>query len=86
MSVRSSFRVSTLVLLAGVALCACAPGVEKAYTGPGWYLELPRAGTMAYPTYIAGPFSYEECEIERLKTPRPDRLLCDQWKANPSET
>jgi hypothetical protein len=86
MSVRSSFRVSTLVLLAGVAIGGCAPGVEKAYAGPGWYLEMPRQGRLAYPTYIAGPFSYEECEIARLKAPRPDRLLCDQWKTNPWET
>jgi hypothetical protein len=84
MSVRSIFRASPLFL--GLALAACGPDVNQAYTAPGWYLELPRQLFMAYPNYVAGPFSYEECEIERLKSPRPDRMLCTNWKVKPSET
>jgi hypothetical protein len=86
MSVPSIFRVSPLVLLAGLSLGACATDVNKAYTAPGWYLEQPKQGTMGYPTYFGGPFSYEGCEAERLKASRPDRLLCTDWKAKPSET
>ena len=86
MSVRLIFRVLPLVLLGGLTLGACATDVNQAYTGPGWYLEQPRQGSLAYPAYIAGPFSYEACETERLKAPRPDRLLCDNWKTKPSQT
>lgn len=84
MSVRSIFRASPLLL--GFALAACGTDVNTAYTAPGWYLEMPRQLFMAYPNYVAGPFSYEDCEIQRLRAPRPDRLLCTDWKAKPSET
>ena len=88
MPVRSIFRgalaVSGLTLAA--ALGACSTDVNTAWTAPGWYLELPRQLLMAYPAYVSGPYSYEACEAERLKAPRPDRLLCTNWKAKPSET
>ncbi len=86
MPVRSIFRVSPLVLFAGLSLGACATDVEKAYSGPGWYLERPRQIGMAYPAYLAGPFTYEACEIERLKQGYAENLLCTQWRAKPSET
>jgi hypothetical protein len=88
MPVRSIFRVSPLVLVTGLglALGGCATDVNQAFTEPGWYLEQPRMGTMAYPAYVAGPFSYEACEVKRLEAPRPDRLLCTNWRAKPSET
>ena len=84
MPMRSIFVVTGLALAA--ALGGCATGVDEAWTAPGWYLEQPRALVMAHPAYLAGPYSYEECEIERLKAPRPDRLLCTNRKAKPSET
>jgi hypothetical protein len=86
MPVRSIFRVSSLVLFAGLSLGACATNVDQAYTTPGWYLERPRQGGMVYPAYIAGPFSYETCEVERLKLGYPENLLCTNWRAKPSET
>jgi hypothetical protein len=86
MPVRSIFRVSPLVLVTGLALGGCATDVNQAFTEPGWYLEQPRQGRMAYPAYVAGPFSYEACEVKRLEAPRPDRLLCTNWRAKPSET
>ena len=84
MPVRSIFRALPLFL--GFALAACGTDVNQAYTTPGWYLEVPRQLFLAYPNYVAGPFSYEECETQRLKAPRPDRLLCTNWKTKPSET
>jgi hypothetical protein len=82
-----SFR--TICAVAGLAascvlLGACATSVDQAWTAPGWYLEQPRALVMAHPAYIAGPYSYEECETDRLKAPRPDRLLCTRRPAKPS--
>jgi hypothetical protein len=41
---------------------------------------------MAHPAYLAGPYSYEECEADRLKAPQPDQLLCNNRKAKPSQT
>jgi hypothetical protein len=84
MPVRSIFRASPLFL--GLALAACGTDVNQAYTAPGWYLEIPRQLFLSYPNYVAGPMSYEECEAQRLKTQRPDRMLCTNWKVKPSET
>ena len=81
---RSIFVVTGLALTA--ALGGCATSVEDAWTAPGWYLEQPRALVMAHPAYLAGPYSYEECETYRLKAPRPDRLMCTNRRAKPSET
>ncbi|MBS0550071.1 MAG: hypothetical protein JSR24_20135 [Proteobacteria bacterium] len=89
MPVRSFFRapllVSGLAAAAGL-LGACGKDVDSAYTGPGWYLELPRLVFMTTPGYVAGPFSYEECEVERLKHQNAERLLCTQRRAKPSES
>ena len=84
MPMRSIFVVTGLALV--TALGGCATSVDEAWTAPGWYLEQPRALVMAHPAYLAGPYSYEECETDRLKAPRPDRLLCTNRKAKPSET
>ena len=81
---RSIFVVTGLALTA--ALGGCATSVDQAWTAPGWYLEQPRALVMAHPAYLAGPYSYEECETERLKAPRPDRLNCTNRRAKPSDT
>ncbi len=88
MPVRSIFRAPLALsgLVAASLLGACSTGVSTAYTSPGWYLEQPRQLVMAHPAYLAGPLSYEQCEIERLNTPRPDRLLCTNRKVNPSES
>ena len=84
MPVRLIFRASPLVL--GLALAACGTDVNQAYTAPGWYLEIPRQLFPSYPNYVAGPMSYEDCEAQRLKAARPDRMLCTNWKTKPSET
>jgi len=88
MPVRSIFRAPLVVsglAMAGL-LGACSTDVNTAYTGPGWYLELPRPLFLTYPGYVAGPFSYETCETERLKVAQPDRLLCTNRLAKPSQT
>jgi hypothetical protein len=84
MPIRSIFTLTVVALAA--LLGGCSTGVDQAWTAPGWYLERPRQLLAVYPAYLAGPFSYEECETERLKTSRPDNLLCTNWKAKPSET
>jgi hypothetical protein len=80
MPMRSIFVVTGLALAA--TLGGCATSVDEAWTAPGWYLERPRALVMAHPAYLAGPYSYEECEAAR----QPDQLLCNNRKAKPSET
>ncbi len=84
MPIRSIFVVAGLALAAGLG--GCSTGVEQAWTGPGWYLEQPRQLMYVHPAYLAGPYSYEECEIDRLKAPRPDRLLCNRRLVKPSES
>jgi hypothetical protein len=82
--------IRSIVVVAGLALASllggCATSVNQAWTAPGWYLERPRLIAAGYPTYLAGPFSYEECEVERLKATRPEFLLCSNRSVKPSET
>jgi hypothetical protein len=73
-----SKRVLAVLLLA-ISLGACdrtSPNV--AYTSPGWYLERPRPLVTRGPEIFAGPFTYDQCEVERLKfdPPTAQRLLC----------
>jgi hypothetical protein len=82
MSKRSVLTGLGLVLLLG----ACASrGPQVAYTSPGWYLERPRLLLVTGPEIFAGPFSYEQCEAERMKfddaTAR--RLICINEKMRP---
>jgi hypothetical protein len=77
MPMRSIFVVMGLAL-AAATLGGCATSVDQAWTAPGWYLERPRALVMAHPAYLAGPYSYEECEAAQL--------LCTNRKAKPSDT
>jgi hypothetical protein len=75
-------------ILAGLALvltlAGCAsPGGQVAYTGPGWYLERPRLLLVTGPEIFAGPFTYEGCELERMKWETANRLLCINEKAPP---
>jgi hypothetical protein len=68
-------------ILAGLAvfstLGACG-GSKVAYSGPGWYLEKPRQLVATGPQLFAGPFSYDQCEAERLKLTQPtaSNMLC----------
>lgn len=81
---RSIFVVTGFALAA--TLGGCATSVDQAWTAPGWYLEQPRALMLVHPAYIAGPYSYEECEADRLTKRQPDLLLCTNRKAKPSDT
>jgi hypothetical protein len=77
-------------VLAGLGLvvalggCGTGPG-QVAYTTPGWYLERPRFLVVTGPEVFAGPFTYEQCEAERVKFPDTTarRLLCMQEKTRP---
>src|SRR5262249_1523182 len=77
------------VLLLAMSLAACesrSPNV--AYTTPGWYLERPRITLALGPEIFAGPFTYAQCETERLKfdPPTAERLLCIHEYTKPSRT
>lgn len=84
MPIRSIFAAAGLAL--AMTVSGCATSVDQAWTAPGWYLELPRGLVLAGPAYLAGPYSYEECETDRLKAPRPERLTCSRRLAKPSDT
>lgn len=77
-------------ILVGLALAtvlgACAERMPlAAYKGPGWYLERPRMLLVTGPEIFAGPFTYEQCEAERVKfdDATAKRLLCIQEKSRP---
>jgi len=79
-----SKRVLAVLLLAvspSLLLGACesrSTSPTLAYTSPGWYLERPRLALAMGPQIFAGPFTYDQCEVERLKfdPPTAERLLC----------
>ena len=73
-----SKRVLAVLSLA-LSLVACESRSPRvAYTSPGWYLERPRPILVMGPEIFAGPFTYDQCEAERLKfdPPTAQRLLC----------
>ena len=77
-------------LLAGLglalALGGCGSGPRSpaiAYTSPGWYLEKPRLILVSGPEIFAGPFTYEQCEVERVKFENARNLLCIMEKTRP---
>jgi len=59
-----SLAVSPSLLLGA---CEERTSPNVAYTTPGWYLERPRPLLVMGPEIFAGPFTYEQCEGERLK-------------------
>ena len=80
-----SKRVLAVLLLA-IALGACASRSPRvAYTSPGWYLERPRPVMVMGPEIFAGPFTYDQCEVERLKfdPATAQRLLCNRELTRP---
>ncbi len=83
MSERSVHRATAVLSAVALAatLGACTGPTE--WTTPGWYLELPRPLFIAGPQIFAGPFSYDQCEEERLKATTPDRMLCIREMVKP---
>jgi len=72
-------------LVAAATACASSLNLSQNYTGPGWYLEKPRQLLPEETRYIAGPFSYDDCEVERLKTKTPELYLCNREIVRPSD-
>ena len=70
--------LAALVLSAAMAstLGACSKGPSVAWTGPGWYLELPYPVIAGGPAVYGGPMSYEACEAKRAEQIKPNRFLC----------
>ena len=63
-------------LALALALGACGKGPSDAWTGPGWYLELPYTMIGGGPAVYGGPTSYDDCEAARLTKVKPERFLC----------
>jgi hypothetical protein len=73
------WAVLSLAVSPALWLGACeSTSPNLAYTTPGWYLERPRPMLVKGPEIFVGPFSYDQCEVERLKfdPPTAQRLLC----------
>ena len=72
--------ILSLAISPSLMLGACQEKTSPslAYTTPGWYLERPRIVMVRGPEIFAGPFTYDQCEAERLKfdPPTAQRLLC----------
>jgi len=68
-----------------LGLGACGPGVNQAWTGPGWYLQKPYTTVLGGPEYFGGPFSYEKCEEERIRLPAETatQMLCVRENRKP---
>ncbi|MFI4998733.1 MAG: hypothetical protein ACHQK9_02535 [Reyranellales bacterium] len=88
MSERSIHRapavLATLALV--VSLGACNPSPNPAWTASGWYLEQPRLLLVSGPVIFSGPFSYDQCEAERMKATTPDSMYCMNEKVAPGPT
>ena len=88
---RLAVCAAALSLAAGLAACAggskpaWGPGVAKAWTGPGWYLEKPYLLVLGGPKYFGGPYSYDKCEEERIKLPAETAtdMLCMRENRRP---
>ncbi|SJZ32674.1 hypothetical protein SAMN02745126_00374 [Enhydrobacter aerosaccus] len=81
MSKRSFGRLAEVLGGLGLfaLLAACSSNAkEVAFTTPGWYLEKPRLISIWGPQLFGGPFTYDQCEAERMKLPQTtsDEMLC----------
>ena len=83
MSERSFHRAAAVLSALGLAACLGACGETAVWTAPGWYLEMPRPLFIAGPRIFSGPFSYDQCEEERMKATTPDRMLCIREMVKP---
>jgi hypothetical protein len=89
---RLAVYVAALSLAAGLGACtesgtkpAWGPGVAAAWTAPGWYLEKPYLLVLGGPKYFGGPFSYDECEEQRIRLPKETatQMLCIRENRKP---
>jgi hypothetical protein len=78
MSQQTISRLSAAIVALGAAvlLAACDQNPHTAWTGPGWYLQLPYPVIAGGPSVYGGPYSYDKCEEDRMSRERPDRYLC----------
>ena len=89
---RLALCVAALSLAAGLGACAeggtkpaWGPGVAAAWTAPGWYLEKPYLLVLGGPKYFGGPFSYDECEEQRIRLAKETAtdMLCIRENRRP---
>src|SRR3981081_3865176 len=82
---RLAVCVAALSLAAGLGACtesgtkpAWGPGAASAWSAQGWYLEKPCLLVLGGPKYFGGPFSYDECEEQRIRLPKETatQMLC----------
>jgi len=76
---------STAVAPSATSTPSFVPGTYRAWSGPGWYLQKPYLIVAGGPQYLGGPYTYEQCEEERIKLPPETRsqLLCVRENRRP---
>ncbi len=74
-----------LALVAVAVLAGCSKGPSVAWTGPGWYLELPYPTIAGGPGVYSGPLSYDACEAKRAQQIQPERFLCVMESKQPTK-
>jgi len=77
-------RAVGVALLLGLGACSQSPAT--AWTGPGWYLELPFPVVAGGPSVQGGPYSYDQCEGDRKNRSRPDRYICVRHTFKPAKS
>jgi hypothetical protein len=87
MSERSISRTPAVLaaLALASALGACSQGPSEAYRGPGWYLQRPYIVIAGGPAVVGGPFSYDECEAQRMKLSNSENYLCSREIKRPQK-
>jgi hypothetical protein len=87
MSERSIYRMPAVLAALAVAagLAACSQSPIEAYKGPGWYLERPYPVVAGGPSVQGGPFTYDECERERLKRANSENFICSREIKKPQK-
>ena len=82
---RAWIYIASLSMAVGIGACSAKPGEYRAWNGPGWYLERPYLIIAGGPQYLGGPYTYDQCEEERIKQPAETRgeLLCSRENRRP---
>jgi hypothetical protein len=79
---RPAVCLAALSLAVALAACSPGPGANQSWSGPGWYLEKPYLVVLGGPKVFGGPYTYDQCEEERIKLPVETRSSMQCMREN----